>query len=545
MNIVKQIQTMQTDINHIRNISICAHIDHGKTTVSDTLLIGSKLLSQENQQVLDNKPEEISRGITIDASVTSTVQYVQDMPYILNIVDTPGHIDFNWQVEQSFSMVQGSIIVVDIVEGIQAQTTALSKIIAQKNIQPILFINKLDKLFATHTPQQILTKIAGIIQTLQPIFGEKIHIQNGTVCFGCAKDNWGIHAPSMKQTQFTLATVIEYYAEKKQDQLKQKIPLYSCLAQAVFANVNAPKPLTDKTIVYLSDELHQKIYHICQVGTQNFSAQPYLKIANTYHAIAELYPGMIGATTVQCEIGSELSANGERVFQRQIQTTPTISASVDVIHIQDSPHLKEALDYAHKTDPSITYTISPQSGEYIVQGQGELQLQICLERIAQAIRIQLQLKELQVITQTHLKPVQKTYDHATLTISPSQTLEIHSQYEPLIRQMLQTPYTQYCANIQTTGTIANIQQELFKILQPQTIAQPYIKLRVYVGHESLKTVQQVFAQRKAIITAIQYDAQVCTVECTLLLKDSVGLYTQIKKITSGNSTIQHILQYYE
>jgi small GTP-binding protein len=547
MNTIQQIQALQTNTINIRNVCVCAHIDHGKTTVCDTLLIGSKLLSQENQRVLDNKPDEISRGITIDASVTSTIQHIREQPFILNVIDTPGHIDFNWQVEQSFSLAQGAIVVVDIVEGIQAQTTALSKIIAEKNIQPILFINKLDKLFYTHTPEQILIKIASIIQTLQPIFGDKLQLQTGTVCFGCATDNWGIHAPSIKEKQITLATVMEYYAQKKQNLLKKDIPLHSCLAHAIYTAVPAPNPTQKTARCYFIDELHQKTYHIIQAGTHPFTANSYLKIANTFHSTPQIQPGMIGATTITCAIGAELTPQGQVVAHTQQQNVPVIFASVDVVHIQDSPRLTDALNYAQANDPSISYSISPVTGEYILQGQGELHLQICIERIAHALHIQLQLKDIQVVTQTQLKSVTvkyPQYSDATLIISQSDTLQIHSQYEPIIRQIVQNPYTQYCAQIQTTGIIPSIQQELLKNIQVQKIKHPYTQLRIYVGHNTLKAVQQLLAQKKATITAIQYEAQVCIIECTILLKETLGLYTQMKKCTSGNSTMQYVRHLY-
>ncbi|MBI2145006.1 elongation factor EF-2 [Candidatus Woesearchaeota archaeon] len=258
---VEKIVRLSKDPVHIRNICTSAHIDHGKTTFSDNLIAGAGMMSQETagrQLVLDFKPDEQARGITIDAANVSMVHNLEGQDYLINLIDTPGHVDFGGDVTRAMRAIDGTILLVDSVESVMPQTETVLRQALRERVRPCLFINKVDRLIRELklTPEQmqerflkIITQVNKLISNLaETEYKDKwlVDVNNGSVCFGSAFHRWALSIPYMKASGLSFRDVIETYSDAPgQDErikaLAKKAPLHRVVLNMSIAHHPNPK----------------------------------------------------------------------------------------------------------------------------------------------------------------------------------------------------------------------------------------------------------------------------------------------------------------
>ena len=445
---VDKVKSIMTHPNNIRNIAICAHIDHGKTTFSDNLLAGAGMISEDlagKMQVLDFHEDEQERGITIDTSAVSMVHTVKGGEYLINLLDTPGHVDFGGDVTRAMRAVDGTIVLVCAVEGMMPQTETVLRQALKERVKPILFINKVDRLIKELqlTPeamqQRFIKIITGVNKFLNSISPEEfkgkwnINVQEGSVCFGSAFHNWGLSIPYMQKKGIKFGDVIDAYKKGHENDIKElrkKAPIHEILLDAVVEHL--PDPLVaqkyripkiwhgelDSTYgksLTASDPNGPLGFIITKIvvdplageictgrlfsGTMKKGMTVYLLGAKETARIQQVYifngakrevvdnvpaGNIIGIAGLKSGFAGETVTNeedAEPFEQIKHMLEPVVTKAIEATKPSDLPKLIEVLRKVAKEDPSIHIEINEETGEHLMSGMGELHLEIIENRI--------------------------------------------------------------------------------------------------------------------------------------------------------------------
>ena len=250
-----EIAKIISDRERVRNLGIIAHIDHGKTTLSDSLLSASGLLSPSvagEARALDFLEEEQARGITINTANISLLHEYKDTSYVINLIDTPGHIDFTGKVTRALRAIDGAVVVVDAVEEIMVQTETVTRQALAERVRPLLYINKVDRLITELRlkPEDIQKKLAKVIASFNKLieifcedeYKEEWMINPGknNVAFGSAKDRWGFTLKMAEERNITFPDIYKHYENKTMDELREKANISHAILNMATEHVPPP-----------------------------------------------------------------------------------------------------------------------------------------------------------------------------------------------------------------------------------------------------------------------------------------------------------------
>ena len=453
-NIKKATEVMHI-LPQIRNLCIAAHIDHGKTTLSDNLIAGAGMMSEDlagKSRVLDFDEQESARGITINAASASMVHAVEGTDYLINLIDTPGHVDFGGDVTRAMRAVDGCFILACAVEGPMPQTETVVRQALKEKVKPVLFINKVDRLIneLKVTPEDMLKrfeetikKVNKLIHSFAPEGMEKkwqVSVLDGTVAFGSAYHNWGITIPYMKKSGVSMTEIFEFCNNEDQKTLAKKAPVHEVLLDMAVTKLPGPVEAQPYRIPNIwNGDLESTIGKaMIDCDPEAELSMMITKIWMDPHAgevaVGRLYSGAINQGESVFAIGAakpervqqvSMMVGGDRIPVPKVvagniaaitgirsaaagvtlsrdkdftpfeairhYSDPVVTVAVEPKSMKDLPKFIDALRSLAKSDASLQVMTNQETGEALLAGMGELHLEITVYRLEEEQNIKVKV----------------------------------------------------------------------------------------------------------------------------------------------------------
>ncbi|WP_135826821.1 elongation factor EF-2 [Halorussus ruber] len=495
--IVEQCERLMDKPEHIRNIAIAAHVDHGKTTLTDNLLAGAGMIADQGeatQLMMDTEEDEQERGITIDAANVSMTHEYEDQEHLINLIDTPGHVDFGGDVTRAMRAVDGALVVVDAVEGAMPQTETVLRQALREGVKPTLFINKVDRLISElqEGPEEMQRRllnviddvnelIRGMTEEMDDVEDWTVSVEEGTVGFGSALYKWGVSMPSMQRTGMDFGDIMELERADKRKELHERTPLSDVVLDMVCEHFPDPIEAQPRRIpriwrgddeselaegMRLVDEEGEVVLMVTDIGIDPHAGEIAAGrvFSGTLEKGQELYvSGTAGKNRVQ-SVGIYMGGEREEVDRvpagniaavtglkdaiagstvSSVEMTPfesiehisepVITKSVEAKNMDDLPKLIETLRQVSKEDPTIQIEINEDTGEHLISGQGELHLEVITQRIERNQGIPVNTGEPIVVFREAIQQGTETIEG----ISPNRHNRFYIKAEPLDEELVE------------------------------------------------------------------------------------------------------------
>jgi elongation factor 2 len=415
------------------------------TTLTDNLVAGAGMISEQlagQQLFTDFDKQEQERGITIFAANVSMIHEVEGHNYLVNLIDTPGHVDFGGDVTRAMRAVDGAIILADAVEGVMPQTETVVRQALHERVKPVLFINKTDRLIRELklTPEKMQERFINIINNVNRLiqkyaekeFAEKwlVSVENGSVAFGSAYRKWAISIPYMKKHGISFKDIIEATNNGNDEELSKRAPLHRIVLNMVVNHLPNPAQAQGYRIpkIWHGDMESEIGKSMTMMNKDGPLAIIITKVVPDPHA-GIVATGRIFSGTIKK--GQEAMLVGQRVTRRVQQVSiyrgpqriqmdeipagnivgivglndafsgeticdvdrvidpfeaikhmfePVVTKSVECKDPKDLPKLITFLRQVSREDPTLNVKIDEETGEYLVSGLGELHIDAKIER---------------------------------------------------------------------------------------------------------------------------------------------------------------------
>ncbi len=448
--VVEEIAKIMSDLEAIRNVAIIAHVHHGKTTLTDTLLARAGIISKRVAgDVLYTNYEAIEkdRRMTIKSADISLGFTYNDRDYIINLIDTPGHVDFGGHVTRSMRAVDGVVLVVDPVEGVMPQTETVLRQALKERAKPVLFVNKVDRLLTELrlTKEQTFERLLELINNINKLIDRyapeeyakkwKVSVDDGSVCMGSAYEKWAISKPLADRNKVTFKDIFALTEAENLEKLQEVAPIDEAVLEMIVKHLPTPKVAqvyripqiwhgdltseagksmmavdskakTNIVVFNLTYEQHAGEVAVGRVfsGVVRKGVEFHVSGKNEPQRVQQVgvYMGpdkvlvdYIPAGNIAALVGLKDVSIGDTLSEDVIEpfeqikhySQPVVTKAVEAKDSRDTTKLIEALKELSKQDPTIKVEINQETGEHLVSGMGELHLEVIETKVRDEFNI--------------------------------------------------------------------------------------------------------------------------------------------------------------